>query len=232
MRKALPISFVVLAVLLVGTIAAPAAPTAEAGQRFGGAPQATAGGDGPLDALTYRYIGPVGNRVSAVTGVPGDANIYYVGAASGGVFRSTDAGASWEPVFDDQPVQAIGSLAVDPVNTNVVWAGTGETFIRSNILTGNGIYKSVDGGDSWQHMGLEKSGRIGRVIVDPHDPDTVFAAVMGHGYDPNPNAACTARTTAGRRGRTCCSSTRTPAPRTSSWTPTTPTSSSPAPGRS
>ncbi len=183
MRKALPIPFVVLAVLLVGTIAAP---TAAAGQRFGGAPQATAGGDGPLDALTYRYIGPVGNRVSAVTGVPGDANIYYVGAASGGVFRSTDAGASWEPVFDDQPVQAIGSLAVDPVNTNVVWAGTGETFIRSNILTGNGIYKSVDGGDSWQHMGLEKSGRIGRVIVDPHDPDTVFAAVMGHGYGPQP----------------------------------------------
>ncbi len=187
MRKAFSISVVVLAVLLSGPVTAPAEPgepVATAGQRFGGAPQAGTGGEGPLDALTYRYIGPVGNRVSAVAGVPGDANVYYIGAASGGVFRSTDAGASWQPVFDDQSSQAIGALAVDPVNTNVVWAGTGETFIRSNILTGDGIYKSVDGGDTWQHMGLEKSGRIGRIVVDPHQPSTVFAAVMGHGYGP------------------------------------------------
>lgn len=139
---------------------------------------------GLLEQLTYRYIGPVGNRVSAVVGVPGDANIYYFGAASGGVFRSLDGGVTWEPVMDDQPVSAIGSLAVDPVNPNVVWAGTGETFIRSNILTGNGIYKTADAGETWQHMGLDKTGRIGRVIVDPLDPDTVFAAAMGHGYGP------------------------------------------------
>ena len=165
-------------------IAVPAAQAMAAPQGRGGPPQATPAGDGPLGALSYRYIGPVGNRVSAVVGVPGNANVYYIGAASGGVFRSVDGGVSWEPVFDDQKSAAIGSLAIDPVNTNIVWAGTGETFIRSNILTGDGIYKSVDGGDTWQHMGLEKSGRIGRIVVDPHDPDTVFAAAMGHAYGP------------------------------------------------
>ena len=121
---------------------------------------------------------------SAVTGVPGDANIYYIGAASGGIFRSTDGGACWEPVFDDQPVARSGRSPIEPVDPNVVWAGTGETFIRSQHLTGNGIYKSTDGGDTWQHMGLEKTGRIGRIVVDPHDPDIVFAAAMGHGYGP------------------------------------------------
>jgi len=180
MRKQLSFSPVPAIALLILALALPTAATAQRG----GPPPAQPGGDGPLDALTYRYVGPVGNRVSAVTGVPGDANVYYFGAASGGIFRSTDAGATWRPIFDDQPVQAIGSLAVDPVNTNVIWAGTGETFIRSNILTGNGIYKSVDGGDTWQHMGLEKTGRIGRIVVDPQDPDTVFAAAMGHAYGP------------------------------------------------
>jgi photosystem II stability/assembly factor-like uncharacterized protein len=137
-----------------------------------------------FEQLTYRYIGPVGNRVSAVVGVPGDANVYFIGAASGGVFRSVDGGVSWEPVMDDQPVAAIGSLAIDPTNPNVVWAGTGETFIRSNILTGNGIYKTLDGGETWKNMGLELTGRIGRIVIDPLDPDTVFAAAMGHGYGP------------------------------------------------
>ncbi len=134
--------------------------------------------------LTYRYIGPVGNRVSAVTGVPGNANIYYIGAASGGVWKSVDGGVSWDPIFDDQPAQSIGSLAVDPVNPNVVWAGTGETFIRSNVSIGNGIYKTTDGGRSWRHMGLENTGRIGRVVIHPNDPDIVFAAATGHLYGP------------------------------------------------
>jgi photosystem II stability/assembly factor-like uncharacterized protein len=134
--------------------------------------------------LPYRHIGPVGNRVSAVTGVPGDPNIYYIGAASGGVFKSIDGGVGWEPVFDDQPVAAIGSIAIDPANPNVVWVGTGETFIRSNVVTGNGIYKTTDGGKTWTHMGLEATGRIGRIIIDPGDPDVVFAAAMGHLYGP------------------------------------------------
>jgi photosystem II stability/assembly factor-like uncharacterized protein len=184
MRKGFSLPSIILVALLAMAGPSRSGAFAAAAAQFGGGGQAAPGGDGPLDALTYRYIGPVGNRVSAVTGVPGDANVYYVGAASGGVFRSTDGGVSWDAVFDDQPVAAIGALAVDPVNPNVVWAGTGETFIRSNILTGNGIYKSVDGGDTWRHMGLPESGRIGRIIVDPHDPRTVFAAAMGHGYGP------------------------------------------------
>ncbi len=136
--------------------------------------------------LKYRHIGPVGNRVSAVVGVPGDPNIYYAGAASGGIFKSEDAGAGWKPVFDDQPVASIGSLAVAPSDPNVVWAGTGETFIRSNVSIGNGIYRSTDAGKSWQHMGLENTGRIGRVIIHPKNPDTVYAAALGHCYGPQP----------------------------------------------
>jgi photosystem II stability/assembly factor-like uncharacterized protein len=134
--------------------------------------------------LEYRHIGPVGNRVSAVAGVPGDPNIYYIGAASGGVFKTVDGGIQWEPVFDDQPAASIGSLALDPVNPNVVWAGTGETFIRSNVSIGNGIYKSTDAGETWAHMGLEKTGRIGRILIHPTNPDIVFAAAMGHLYGP------------------------------------------------
>ncbi len=134
--------------------------------------------------FTYRHIGPVGNRVSAVVGVPGDPNVYYIGAASGGVFKTTDGGVGWEPVFDDQPAASIGSIAIDPVNPNVVWVGTGETFIRSNVSIGNGIYKTTDGGKTWAHLGLERTGRIGRIIVDPHNPDVVFAAAVGHLYGP------------------------------------------------
>jgi photosystem II stability/assembly factor-like uncharacterized protein len=153
------------------------------GGRFGKA-QTPASPPVPVDQLEYRYVGPVGNRVSAVAGVPGDVSVAFIGAASGGVFRTTDAGATWAPVFDDQPVAAIGALAIDPTNPAVIWAGTGETFIRSNVVTGNGIYKSVDGGDTWRHMGLDLTGRIGRIVVDPKDAETVFAAAMGHGYGP------------------------------------------------
>ena len=137
-----------------------------------------------FSTLEYRHIGPVGNRVSAVVGVPGDLNVYYIGAASGGVFKSVDGGIHWEPVFDDQPAASIGSLAIEAVNPNVIWAGTGETFIRSNISHGDGIYKSTDAGKTWRHMGLDATGRIGRIVIHPTNPDIVFAAAMGHSYGP------------------------------------------------
>src|SRR5262249_42922256 len=124
-----------------------------------------------FDQLRYRYIGPVGNRVSAVAGVAGQPNVYYAAAGSGGIFRSTDGGAHWQAIFDDQPVSSIGSLAVAPSDPNIVWAGTGEAWIRSHISVGQGIYKSTDAGRTWTLMGLEKTGRIGRVIIDPHDPN-------------------------------------------------------------
>ena len=137
--------------------------------------------------LQFRYIGPVGNRTTAVAGVPGQPYVYYVGAASGGIFKSTDGGIHWEPIFDAQPVSSIGSLAVAGSDANVVWAGTGESFIRSHISVGNGIYKSLDAGKTWAPMGLEKTGRIGNVIIDPRNPDIVLACALGHAYGPQPD---------------------------------------------
>lgn len=136
--------------------------------------------------LPFRYIGPVGNRTTAVAGIPGNPNVYYVGTASGGIFKSTDGGIHWDPIFDSQPVSSIGSLAVTPSDPNIVWAGTGESYIRSHISIGNGIYKSTDAGKTWTPMGLEKTGRLGGVIVDPHNADIVFACSQGHGYGPQP----------------------------------------------
>jgi photosystem II stability/assembly factor-like uncharacterized protein len=143
-------------------------------------------GKGPFDGLKFRFIGPPGNRISAVVGVPGDPNTYYAGAASGGVWKSIDGGTEWKPVFDKMPAQSIGAIAIAPSDHAIVWAGTGETFIRSNVSIGNGVYRSTDGGKNWQHMGLEKTGRIGRVIIDPRDPNVVYAAALGTCYGPQP----------------------------------------------
>jgi photosystem II stability/assembly factor-like uncharacterized protein len=137
-----------------------------------------------LSGLRYRHIGPPGNRTSAVVGVPGDPMTCYIGAASGGVWKTTDGGIHWDPVFDDQPAQSIGALAIAPSDANVVWAGTGEAFIRSNVSLGNGVYKSTDAGKTWRHMGLDLSGRVGRIVIDPRDPDIVFVAALGHCYGP------------------------------------------------
>src|SRR5688572_13496468 len=136
------------------------------------------------NALRYRYIGPVGNRVSAVTGVVGDPNVYYAGAASGGIWKTTDGGINWQSIFDDHEVSSIGALAVARSDPNIVWAGTGEPHIRSHVSIGNGIYKSTDAGRTWRRMGLEESGRISRVLIHPTNPDIVYAAAQGHGYGP------------------------------------------------
>jgi photosystem II stability/assembly factor-like uncharacterized protein len=148
--------------------------------------------------LRWRHIGPVGNRVSAVAGVSGDANTYYAGAASGGIWKTTDGGVHWEPVFDDQQVQSIGSLAVAAADPNVVWAGTGESFIRSHISAGWGIFKSTDAGGSWARMGLENTGRIGRIVIHPTNPDIVYAAAQGHSYGPQPERGLYRTTDGGR----------------------------------
>jgi photosystem II stability/assembly factor-like uncharacterized protein len=140
--------------------------------------------DDVFDRLEYRHIGPVGNRVSAVVGVPGDPNVYFFGAASGGVWKSTDGGVHWDPVFDDQPAQSVGAIAIAPSDPNVVWVGTGEAHIRSNVSIGNGVYRSTDGGRTWSHMGLEMTGRISRIRIHPRDPDLVYVAALGHLYGP------------------------------------------------
>lgn len=138
-----------------------------------------------LDALRYRFIGPDGNRAIAVVGVPGDEQVIYAGAASGGIWKSTNGGNNWRPIFDATDIASVGSLAIAASDTNVIWAGTGETFvIRPALAHGNGIYRSTDGGKTWENRGLERTGRIGRVLIDPRDPDTVFACAVGHGYAP------------------------------------------------
>ncbi len=135
--------------------------------------------------LKFRFVGPEGNRAIAIAGVPGNPMVNYIGAASGGLWKTTDGGIKWKPVFDDQEASSIGSIAITPSNPQIVWVGTGETFlIRPAHAMGDGIYKSEDGGDTWQHMGLEKSGRIGRIVVHPTNPDIVYAAVLGHTHAP------------------------------------------------
>jgi photosystem II stability/assembly factor-like uncharacterized protein len=137
-----------------------------------------------FEELRYRFIGPPGNRVSAVAGEPGNPSVYYAGAASGGVWKSVDGGEHWYPMFDKESAQSIGAIAIAPSNHSIVWVGTGETFIRSNVSLGDGIYKSVDGGKTWAHLGLEKTGRIGRILIDPFNPDIVYAAALGTCYGP------------------------------------------------
>jgi photosystem II stability/assembly factor-like uncharacterized protein len=123
---------------------------------------------------------PSSGRFSAVAGIPGDRGTYYLGAASGGVWKTTDAGETFRPTFDDQSSQAIGSLAVAPSNPDIVWAGTGEAWaIRDADVWGDGIYKSVDAGESWTHMGLIETGRIGRILIHPVDPNVVYACALG-----------------------------------------------------
>ena len=139
-----------------------------------------------LGGLKFRHIGPVGNRTLAVAGVPGDRETYYAGAATGGIWKTEDAGLQWRPVFDDQAVHAIGALAVSESDPNIVWAGTGETFIRANVSIGTGVFKSTDAGETWRAMGLEASARIGRIVIHPTNPDIVYAASLGHAYAPQP----------------------------------------------
>ena len=134
--------------------------------------------------LKFRHVGPVGNRIIAVTGVTGDPMTYYVGAASGGIWKTIDGGLNWKPVFDKQAVHSIGALALAPSESEVIYAGTGESFIRSNVSIGNGVWRSTDGGANWQHLGLEKTGRISRIVVHPTNPEVAYVAALGHGYTP------------------------------------------------
>src|SRR5919108_1809802 len=135
--------------------------------------------------LRYRFVGPEGNRAVAVVGEPGNPLVAYIGAASGGIWKTEDGGVHWRAVFDSQPAQAIGALALAPSAHNVLWAGTGETFfIRSTTALGNGVYRSTDGGRSWQHQGLDATGRIARIVIHPWNPDIVLVCALGRAYGP------------------------------------------------
>ena len=135
--------------------------------------------------LRYRFVGPEGNRAVAVAGEPGNPLVAYVGAASGGIWKTEDGGVHWRAVFDSEPAQAIGAIAVAPSAHNVLWAGTGETFfIRSTTALGNGVYRSTDGGRSWQQKGLDGTGRIARIVIHPTNPELVLVCALGRAYGP------------------------------------------------
>jgi photosystem II stability/assembly factor-like uncharacterized protein len=140
----------------------------------------------PFANLEYRAIGPAaGGRVARVTGVPGDPHTFYAATAAGGVWKSSDGGVEWTPLTDELPVSSFGSIAVAATDTQVVYAGSGEANIRGNVGAGAGIFKSTDGGKHWEHV-WKQSGQIGTIVVHPRDPDTAYAAVLGHAFGPNP----------------------------------------------
>src|SRR5437762_8666808 len=146
---------------------------------------------GTISGLCARNIGSaaMSGRISAIAGTkePSGKITLLVGAASGGVWKSDDGGTRYRPVFDEQLVQSIGAIAIDPNNAKNVWVGTGECWTRNSVSIGDGIYKSTDGGETWKKSGLEKSERIGRIVVDPKSSDTVFAAVPGALWSDSPD---------------------------------------------
>src|SRR4249919_3151499 len=132
--------------------------------------------------LKYRLVGPSrGGRVTTVTGVPSQPRTFYMGVASGGVFRTTDAGASWVPITDGKvPVASTGSIAVAESDPNTIYLGTGSDDIRSNVSTGRGVYKTGDGGATWSFAGLYDAGQIGAVRIHPTNPNIVWVAAIGN----------------------------------------------------
>src|SRR5216683_54761 len=137
--------------------------------------------------LRWRLIGPPrGGRVLAVAGVRGEPEVYYFGSVGGGVWKTNDAGRTWNPIFDSQPVASIGAIALAPSNPEIIYVGSGEADMRSSISTGNGMYKSNDGGKTWVLIGLADSRQIGRILIDPKDPNKLYVAALGHAYGPNP----------------------------------------------
>jgi photosystem II stability/assembly factor-like uncharacterized protein len=137
--------------------------------------------------LAWRSIGPaiMSGRVADVEGVPGNANIVYVGTASGGVWKTINGGNTWKPIFDSQPVASIGDIALEPGNPDVIYVGTGETNPRNSVSFGNGVYKSTDGGSTWTHLGLADTERISRILINPQNPNIVYVGALGHAFAPN-----------------------------------------------
>src|SRR5690242_7188614 len=136
--------------------------------------------------MSWRMIGPFrGGRTRAVAGVPSQPSVFYMGAVNGGVWRSNDYGRTWTPIFDDQPTQSIGAIAIAPSDPNIIYVGSGEGLHRPDLAVGNGIYKSTDAGKTWTHLGLRDSRQVPALVVDPRDANRLFAAVLGHPYGPN-----------------------------------------------
>ncbi len=152
-----------------------------------------------FDELRWRMIGPFrGGRTKAAAGIPSQPNVFYIGVVNGGVWKTTDFGHTWNPIFDDQPTGSIGAIAVAPSDPSIIYVGSGEGLQRPDLSTGDGIYKSTDAGETWVHLGLRDGQQIPQIIVDPVDPDRLFVAVLGHPYGPNEQRGIFRSTDGGR----------------------------------
>jgi len=137
-------------------------------------------------SMRWRMIGPFrAGRTVGAAGIASQPNVFYIGVNNGGVWKTTDAGRTWQPIFDDQPTGSIGDLAVAPSNPNVIYVGSGEGLQRPDLSTGDGVYRSNDGGKTWRHLGLRDGQQIASIIVDPKDENRIFVGVLGHPYGPN-----------------------------------------------
>jgi photosystem II stability/assembly factor-like uncharacterized protein len=175
-RIALAAAALAVSIAFVGNAQQPAAAGA----------QATTTDASLFAAMRWRMIGPHrGGRTVATSGVPGQPNVFYIGVNNGGVWKSTDYGRVWTPIFDDQPTGSIGALAVAPSDPRVIYVGSGEGLQRPDLSTGDGLYKSTDAGKTWRHLGLRDGQQIAAIVVDPRDANRLFVAVLGHPYGPN-----------------------------------------------
>ena len=137
--------------------------------------------------MHWRNVGPFrGGRTRAVSGVPSQPNVFYIGAVNGGVWKTSDSGRTWAPIFDHEPTGSIGTIEVAPSDPNIIYVASGEGLHRPDLSVGDGIYKSTDGGTTWTHLGLRDGQQISQMAIDPHDPNRLFVAVAGHPYGPNP----------------------------------------------
>jgi photosystem II stability/assembly factor-like uncharacterized protein len=140
-----------------------------------------------MSNLSWRSIGPanMGGRIADVEGVPGNPNIVYVGTASGGIFKTTNGGMTWTPIFDRQNTLSIGDIALEPGNPDVIWVGTGESATRNSVGFGDGVYRSTDGGKNWKYLGLKETNTISKIVINPKNPDVAYVAAVGHVWGPN-----------------------------------------------
>ena len=152
-----------------------------------------------FNCMKWRMIGPYrGGRTVGAVGVPQQPNVFYIGVNNGGVWKTTDYGRTWLPVFDDQSTGSVGDVAVSPSNPNVVYVGSGEGLQRPDLSVGNGLYKSADAGKTWEHLGLEKVQQVGGLAIDPTNENRVFVAALGHPYGPNPERGVYRSTNGGK----------------------------------
>ncbi|MEO6541813.1 MAG: hypothetical protein ABIN74_12495, partial [Ferruginibacter sp.] len=139
-----------------------------------------------FNSMQWRCIGPHrGGRTVGAVGVPSQPNVFYIGVNNGGIWKTTDYGRTWKPIFDDQPTGSIGDIAVSPSNPNTIYAGSGEGLQRPDLSVGDGIYKSIDGGLTWKNMGLHNAQQIGGLAIDPKNENRLFVAALGHPYGAN-----------------------------------------------